>query len=428
MRLFYEDVRLGTKQSVTPEGFLICHDVPVARTGAMRYLAAEVDDPEHPIAGDAEGIVVAERTPEEVFRTETIASFEGKPITIDHPDELVGPDNWGAVARGHMQNVRRGEGAQDDLLLADLLITHRDGIDAVRKGLREVSCGYEATYDQVTPGRAIQRGILGNHLALVARGRCGPRCAIGDSHKEATTMTIPVTKTNDGKAAKKTMSDRLKGLAAFFDADESDEDEDKKDKKDKDDKKETTDAIAKAVTAAVKDAMDPVMKAIKSLDEDMEELKKSKTDDDGEDLTDPKTAESNPDATGEGWTGDSLDATLQRAEILAPGGPRFTADGKAKKVGDAVCSCQRAALKRASTADATKDAIAPLLAGIDLDKATYDTLRPLFVAATEIVKTRNAPRVQGMTNDSASMGTSGKPVTVADAQKLNNDFWAARRA
>ena len=36
----------------TPEGFLICHDVPIARTGQQEYLAGELGldgDPDRPV-------------------------------------------------------------------------------------------------------------------------------------------------------------------------------------------------------------------------------------------------------------------------------------------------------------------------------------------------------------------------------------------
>ena len=53
---FLESEHLSARQSTTPEGFLICHDVPIARTGAMAYLASEVSAPDALIEGDAENL------------------------------------------------------------------------------------------------------------------------------------------------------------------------------------------------------------------------------------------------------------------------------------------------------------------------------------------------------------------------------------
>ena len=48
-------------------------------------------------------------------------------------------------------------------------------------GKRELSAGYDAEYETISPGVGRQHQIVGNHVALVDRGRCGVRCAIGDS-------------------------------------------------------------------------------------------------------------------------------------------------------------------------------------------------------------------------------------------------------
>jgi hypothetical protein len=171
---FYTVERLSPKISETPEGFLLCENVPVARTGEMMYKAGEV-----PVK-DRGGVVRIKRTEDVVFDDVTISSFEGKPITLDHPDDFVTPENWQQLAHGTVQNVRRGEGEQSDLLLADLLVTTEKAIRLVKGGLREVSCGYDADYAELEEGLGEQRNIVGNHVALVDKGRAGSRCAIGD--------------------------------------------------------------------------------------------------------------------------------------------------------------------------------------------------------------------------------------------------------
>ncbi|HUZ95749.1 MAG TPA: DUF2213 domain-containing protein, partial [Edaphobacter sp.] len=135
---------------------------------------------ETPVKADGEEFVRINRTDEEVFRPDAMASLNGKSVTNDHPDEDVSPANWKELEKGVVMNPRRGKGSEDDLLFVDLLIKDPDTIQAVRDGKREVSAGYDAEYFQTGPGQGEQRNILFNHVALVEKGRCGPRCAIGD--------------------------------------------------------------------------------------------------------------------------------------------------------------------------------------------------------------------------------------------------------
>ena len=178
------DMALGNTQHMTPEGFLMCQDVPIARIGVQQYLNEELA-PE--IDGGADGVIHVERRPEDVFDDRTLRSFEGKPVIDDHPDtgELLGPETFKEHVVGVTLNVRRGDAAMEDFIIADLLIMDAAAIAAVRAGKREVSCGYDAEYEQISPGRARQFKIVGNHVALVTRGRCGPRCAIGDEDMTA---------------------------------------------------------------------------------------------------------------------------------------------------------------------------------------------------------------------------------------------------
>ena len=70
-----------------PEGYLICLNVPVARTGVQEYLPQELDMPSGP------GTIPVWRPPEEVFAPECIASYEGMPVTDNHPPEGVDATN-----------------------------------------------------------------------------------------------------------------------------------------------------------------------------------------------------------------------------------------------------------------------------------------------------------------------------------------------
>ena len=173
----YYGSRISENITRTPEGYLICMNVPIARTGIQEYLRSELG-----LDGDPNEIVKVMRTEKEVFSPETIASFEGKTVTDEHPPESVNPGNIAAYGHGHVQNVHRGAGEESDLLIGDLVINTNQLIDDVvnwRK--REVSCGYDCEYYQDESGQLFQRSIRGNHVAVVPAGRAGSRVAIKDS-------------------------------------------------------------------------------------------------------------------------------------------------------------------------------------------------------------------------------------------------------
>lgn len=166
--------------TATPEGFLICHNVPIARTGWYDYLGREIgaDD-------KSDEVVKVYRSPEEVFSPAAIASFEGKVLTDEHPNEPVTPINALRYTKGVIQNVRRGTGEDDSFLMADLVVYEHNLINEIQEGKREVSCGYDCVYEAMEDGTYHQRQICGNHVAVVHSGRAGDRVAIQDSKSQS---------------------------------------------------------------------------------------------------------------------------------------------------------------------------------------------------------------------------------------------------
>lgn len=203
--------KLSEHLETTPEGYLLCREAALGRTGVMRYLPEEVSD--EITDGFAGKEVLIYRDEDEVFAPEALASFEGKPLTLDHPDENVAPENWAELARGIVSNVRRGAGASSDLVLADILVTDAEAIAAIEDGLRELSCGYDAELEPIRPGVGRQTHIRGNHVALVDHGRAGGRCKIKDEDPMATVTT--------GKKKKPGWADRLRRLLKDAEAEEA---------------------------------------------------------------------------------------------------------------------------------------------------------------------------------------------------------------
>ncbi len=162
----------------TPEGFLQMR-ARIGRAGIQDYRAGEIGGP----AGAAsDSPVRVYRPPVEVFNPASLASFAGKPVTLDHPPAMVDSGNWKQVAVGHSGSSVERDGQH---FATDLVVTDAAAVARAEAG-SELSNGYWADFD-FTPGLtpegepydAVQRNIRGNHIALVDQGRCGPTCTVG---------------------------------------------------------------------------------------------------------------------------------------------------------------------------------------------------------------------------------------------------------
>lgn len=414
---FYTTEQLGPNTRTTPEGFLLCENVPIARTGTQLYSSEEI-----PVEGVG-GRVNVHRDQADVFRSETLASFEGKSVTIDHPDDWVGPGNWKELTVGVTQNVRRGDSGQEDLVLADLLITDEAAITRVRAGLREVSCGYDADYEQTAPGVGYQRNIVGNHVALVERGRAGPRCAIRDN--------------KEPDMAKQSFIDRLLKRIGVSDADaEEFKKEMSKDAEEDDDKDEKKSKTSDAAIASLTKTVDKLVKIVDAMAEKMEDSEeevaaaKKKAEVKDEDMDpDDMTADAILTAEtagkidiGKTWTGkmgDSMREIASAAEILSPGFKMPTTDSIASL---------GAGLKlqaRILGAEAAQKFVAPLLAGRSLDSLKAADIRSVFNGA--VAMARHVNNSAGSRTSAAKTTDFGKaPPSIADINKANADHWAKR--
>ena len=139
-------------------------------------------------------MISVRRPAEEVFAPACLASFEGMPVTDGHPSapEGVTAENSRFLQKGHAHNVRRGAAPEDDLLLADLIITEPHLIGEILDGKREISCGYNYVLCR-EGGEYLQREIRGNHVAVVDAGRAGPRVSIRDHRKRAARPAGPAS-------------------------------------------------------------------------------------------------------------------------------------------------------------------------------------------------------------------------------------------
>lgn len=446
--------QIGARQSVTPEGFLLCEEVPIARVGAQDYAYFELPELEA-----KDGVIVAERTADVLFSPETLASFEGKPITIDHPPDFVTPANYMSVARGTVRNVRRGDGEQSNLMLADLLITDAEAIRRVQsKDLTQVSNGYDADYEQIAPGRARQATIVGNHVALVKNARCGPVCSIGDSRSNLLptgdpnmAKKKPVQSTLLEKLRKAFMtrdSDTFEQVASEMTGDEGNDEPGNGQPQIHIHMPGAADPKAGVTSTGdeggggaggADDPLQQILAAVKAVDAKVDQVAARVTtlegggtptgDGDGndDDDDDDTSGSGGGDGKGAAKTGDSKDLAdefqdaLSRAEILAPGVrlPTFDAKAERKKTADAICVLRRRAL-RASLDNEHADLVKPVLGGADVATMPCDSVKAFFNAAAELVRGKNSSVTQRKTNDSAN--TQRKNIN-----EVHADFWKNRK-
>lgn len=120
------------------------------------------------------------RPASEVFDAEAMASFEGVPLTNDHPPRHLDSETAKHYTMGTVATPRR----EGNLLVANVLVTDSRMIADVRAGKRQLSPGYRIEYDP-TPGvfkgrryDGVQRRPRGNHVAGVQRGRQGPEVSL----------------------------------------------------------------------------------------------------------------------------------------------------------------------------------------------------------------------------------------------------------
>jgi hypothetical protein len=170
--IMYFGSKISDNKVLTPEGYLICKNVPIGRVGWMDYLGEELG-----IEEKRGQVVKVYRSPEQLFSKATIASFEGKSVTNNHPSKNLTIDTVSMIERGHIENVR----PEGEYLVADLYVKDKGLISEIDNGKKEVSCGYDCLWVPLDGERFEQKEIVGNHVAVVQNGRAGARVAIKDS-------------------------------------------------------------------------------------------------------------------------------------------------------------------------------------------------------------------------------------------------------
>jgi len=174
----YEVLKIDALEKIekTPEDFLRL-PARVTRTGVFIYRKAD-------------GTLKKEfRSPEEVFNADSLSTLLAKPVTNNHPKEgKVDSSNAKQHAVGFTSDSIQEDGK---FVKVFLNVMDEKAIQDIKKGKRELSCGYTC---QVTDSEgevngerydSVQSNIRYNHVALVHRGRAGSEVRLSLDNDDA---------------------------------------------------------------------------------------------------------------------------------------------------------------------------------------------------------------------------------------------------
>lgn len=445
--------QLSPNMSRLPNGSLLCRNVPLARAGWMMYGPNET-----PIEVGDRGVAHVERTRDSLFEDSCLTSFVGAPVVDDHPADDVTPANWKNLAKGVVLTARQGTGDDADVILGDLLINDDKLIESVLSGKREVSAGYDADYEQTGDGTGRQTGIIINHVALVMKGRCGPRCAIGDQefsveNQPKKELPMATKRVRINTVQRRAVLDGLRAGVKDAEAELAAAEEQMVDEggdthihihgsggPGDDEKVKTEDDPYEARFAAIEGQLSEIGKFLAGMtkpadtkDEDMTDeekaaaAEKAKTADEGkeDDLPVGKTKDSAALQTG-------YAQVLAKAEVLVPGFrmPTFDAALTRRATVDNMCKSRRKAL---DLAFATKDG-AMLIEGIigapgqSMESMTCAEVAVVFNAAAGAKALINNHPTRDQSIESKQPINEPLAISIAAMNKANAEFWTKQLA
>ncbi len=159
---FYQRVKLSDNIEKEAEtGYLYCKNAILGHIGVQAYNGYEVGMTD-------QKVVYIHRKEEDVFDEDSMNSIKGKPVTLNHPDEMVNSKNFKSYVVGFIDEVWR----DGDNIIGVIVIQDEEAIKKVESGeLKDLSLGYTAKLVDNGEGQLKQQNIVINHLAIVASGR-----------------------------------------------------------------------------------------------------------------------------------------------------------------------------------------------------------------------------------------------------------------
>lgn len=171
-----------TSRIKTPQGFMICQGVTLAKPMVKDYYAGELGVADGYEPTDIIGIYTG---PDVLFGQAVIDGYTAADVVMMHPKgNQLNSDNYKDHVIGTAKNVR----ADNGYLVADLTIKDKWAIEAIEyEDVKQISLGYAAELD-MTAGTTDSGqnyhgqwvGMVADHVAVVREGRCGDDCKIGD--------------------------------------------------------------------------------------------------------------------------------------------------------------------------------------------------------------------------------------------------------
>ncbi|MBR2505962.1 MAG: DUF2213 domain-containing protein [Bacilli bacterium] len=152
---------------------------PITKVGVFPYLGKQISEDCEP-----DKIYYVLRPKEELFKKETLDSLKLLPLVDEHT--MLGKDFTPAEEKG-VEGILGEQVVHDtDTIYTDIKIFSEDMKEKIRDGKKELSLGYFCTYDKqegTYNGQRydyVQKNIIGNHLALVDKGRMGSDVRVYD--------------------------------------------------------------------------------------------------------------------------------------------------------------------------------------------------------------------------------------------------------
>lgn len=178
---------------IDKNGYWKYPNTKISREGVFPYAGWQIDDSLPP-----DQIFMVYRPYEEISKQETVDSFNGVPFIEDH--EMIGSGFTPVDERpaaGTLYNTR----PQPNDLFGDIVVYSEKVKDSISAGKKELSLGYFCSYvleKGVFDGQPYdykQINLLGNHIALVDKGRMGSSVRVQDSATGKMTV-VDLTKKN----------------------------------------------------------------------------------------------------------------------------------------------------------------------------------------------------------------------------------------
>jgi hypothetical protein len=202
---FYQRVKLSDNIEKEKEtGYLYCKNSILGHIGIQAYNGYEVGITD-------QKVVYIHRQEQDVFDEASMNSIKGKPVTKNHPEEMVNSKNFKDYVVGFIDDVWR----DGDNLVGVIVIQDEEAIKAVESGeLKDLSLGYTAKLVKLEDGVLKQENIVINHLAIVANGRA-KNARIMD--QETVETILEVTEENSDTNNKKNEGETKIKMKTFID-------------------------------------------------------------------------------------------------------------------------------------------------------------------------------------------------------------------